>query len=95
MIATIQEAAVLFRESPQKVLSLSDFTGAFGSKEFMDESKRLSVEVLRAKTAKAAVVGITGIKKVLLKSFNAFTVNKLIPFDTKEEALDYLIAELD
>tara|TARA_Y100001949_G_C15783468_1_gene241691 strand:+ start:57 stop:416 length:360 start_codon:yes stop_codon:yes gene_type:complete len=93
MIATLREAAELFKASPEKVLSLSDFTDAFGSKEFMDESKRLSVEVLRAKTEKAALLGITGIKKVLLKGFNAFSTNKLVPFDTKEEALEYLVSE--
>lgn len=93
MIRTLREAADLFRTFPDKVLSLSDFSGAFGSKEFMAETKRLSVDIFRSKTKKAAAIGVTGIKKVLLASFNAFSVNKLTPFDTKEEALEYLTKE--
>ena len=92
MIDTIRLTAQVFKATPGKILTLSDFTGTFGSKEFMDESKKLSVEIFRAKTEKAAVIGITGVKKVLLKSFNAFSINK-IPFETKEEALEYLVAE--
>lgn len=93
MIATLRDAAELFKTSTEKVLSLSDFTGTFGSKEFMEESKRLSIEVLRAKIEKAALLGITGIKKMLLQRFNAFSTNKLVPFNTKEEVLEYLVSE--
>ncbi|WP_421877584.1 hypothetical protein [Marinoscillum sp.] len=92
MIATAREAASLFKQQPGKVLAVSDFTGTYGSEEYMNEVKKLSVEVFRAKTEKAAAIGITGIKKVLLKSFNAFSVNKLKPFDTMEDALDYLVS---
>ena len=37
-----------------------------------------------------AVLGVKGIRKILLKSYNAITGNKMIPFDTKEQALDWL-----
>lgn len=90
MILTIREAADIFSQQPGKVLSLIDLRGAYGSKEFIDEGKKLSIAVFRGKTAKAAAIGITGVKKVLLQSYNAFSINKIKPFDTMDEALEYL-----
>lgn len=46
--------------------------------------------VLAPKTTKAAVIEISGLKKMLLKKYNDFTGDRIIAFDTKEEALEYL-----
>lgn len=47
------------------------------------------------KISKRAVLGITGIKKILLAGYNKVSGKgvKAIPFDTKEEALEYLVSD--
>ena len=39
---------------------------------------------------KTAVLGVTGIRNVLLKSYNFITGNKMNPFNSEEEALEWL-----
>ena len=91
MIQTVREAARVFSDQSDKVLSLIDLTGAYASKEFIDESKKLSIAVFRGKTNKAAAIGVNGVKRIILKSYNAFSTDKIKPFDSMDEALQYLI----
>jgi hypothetical protein len=70
--------------------SLSNFEGTFGSDEFMARTRELS-PLFQSKTKKEAVLGIKGLKKILLHAYNAFSKSKLLQFNTKEEALDYLV----
>lgn len=91
MIETLNEARTLIAQKPGKVLRLVDVRGASGSREFMDAAKQAGKEVFNAKTEKAAIVGIYGIKKVLLMGYNNISTNKLLPFSSQEEALDYLV----
>jgi hypothetical protein len=42
------------------------------------------------KVAKSAVVGITGVKEVLLVAYNKFTGRNLMSFKTGAQALDWL-----
>ncbi|MFN8672327.1 MAG: hypothetical protein U0457_09670 [Candidatus Sericytochromatia bacterium] len=74
-----------------KVLVLSDFRGAYGSNEFMEISKKLGKEVFAPKTIKSAILGIEGVKKVLLKAYVFFTGENLKPFDSEELAKEWLI----
>jgi hypothetical protein len=90
MIDTLNEAINLISKTPGKVLRLIDVRGASGSREFMDAAKRAGKEIFNAKTEKAAIVGISGIQKVLLMGYNNISTNKLIPFSTLDEALDFL-----
>ena len=90
MIKLLEASADFYRRSDTKLLSLSDFHNIKGSSEFMDTAKRLNKEVLDENTEKGAVLGVTGLKKVLLQGYNMVAKQKLMPFDTKEEALKYL-----
>jgi hypothetical protein len=90
MIKLLEASADFYRRSDTKLLSLSDFHNIKGSSEFMDTAKRLNREVLDEWTEKGAVIGVAGLKKVLLQGYNLIASQKLIPFDTKEEALKYL-----
>ncbi|MEM9337873.1 MAG: hypothetical protein AAGA66_04040 [Bacteroidota bacterium] len=91
LIEKLNEAAAYFRSHLSKpVLTLSDFSGSFGSKEFMSEAARLNKEIFDEKTIKGAVLGITGVKKILLDGYNTFGKTKLKPFKSKQDALDYL-----
>lgn len=91
MIKQLEEIKDLYQKSNFQFLALNDFTGTYGSSEFMNKAKEHK-ELFDSKTLKTAVLGITGLKKVLLNGYNMFVQKKQVPFNTKEEALDYLVS---
>ena len=80
-----------YMKSSENFLALNDFTGAPSNNEYMDKAKKYAKELFDAKTIRNACIGITGIKKILLSAYNLTVKNKLMPFDTKEEALEFLV----
>lgn len=92
MIGTLHEAVEIIEIQPDKIRTLIDLTDAAGSSEWMNESKKYGKQV-GDKTLKSAIVGITGMKKVLLMGYNAVVNGRLKPFDTKEQALAYLVKD--
>jgi len=90
MIKVLEDVRREFEKPGGPYLTLNDFTGTFGSSEFMNTAKKYK-ELFDNKTLKTAILGITGIKKILLNGYNAFVRKKQMPFDTKEEALEYLV----
>ena len=82
----------IFKESPGKILSLADMRGAIVNNEFMNKIKKYGKEVFSKKTEKAAILGITGVKKVLLTAYNKFSGDSLVVFDSEEEAKEFLIS---
>lgn len=91
-MATIDAAAKEIGSWTQKGLSLSDFRNATATPEFMAHLKKVGAEVFQPK-AKIAVLGITGVKNILLQAYNAFTKNEVVPFETEEEAKEWLIKD--
>ena len=77
------------------VLVLMDSTHAKGSREFMAAAKESRLEVRKTKNTSSAAIGISGVKMVLLKGYNAIVKSgATVPFNTKEEALDYLVSQV-
>ena len=77
-------------ENAKDLLLLADYTDSFGTQKYMSAvrdfgKRRASI------TKKTAVLGITGPKKVLLMGYSALTGGNIQPFNTKEEALDWLV----
>ncbi|MDF1546327.1 MAG: hypothetical protein P1P88_00805 [Bacteroidales bacterium] len=91
MIKLLEDVRREYEKSSGKFLALNDFTGTYGSTDFMNRAAKHK-DFFDEKTLKTAVLGITGIKKILLNGYNAFVKNKQIPFNTKTEALDYLVS---
>lgn len=75
--------------APTKVLVLDDFEGISVDSEFMNRIKQLGKDA-EPKTARCAILGVTGLKEILLRAYNAFTGGRSQPFRTKAEALDWL-----
>jgi hypothetical protein len=92
-IQVLEEAAKEFEKSPVKLLSLDNYNNAFASDVFMKRAKELGNTVISAKREKGAIIGLGGAKRVLLRSYNLFVKDKLAPFETKEDALEYLVSE--
>ncbi len=56
-----------------------------------DKTKRLGKEVFSVYAKKRAIIGMDGLRGLILKGYNAITGNDLKPFPTLEEAKDYLV----
>jgi hypothetical protein len=78
-------------EGKKNQLMLVDITGSFVYGEVLDEIKKAG-KITKEITAKEAVIGITGGKKILLKIVQTFSNMNLKVFDTVEEAMDWLVS---
>lgn len=84
-----KESIRVAREISGTFLSMGDVTNSALGPDFMKEAK-LQGKEFKHKMDKSAIIGITGLKGMLLKGFNLFSGDSVKPFATKEEALDYL-----
>jgi len=79
-----------FQSGKKDILLIVDVTGAYANKEAVSafsESGKKSKELIK----KTAVVGITGVKKILLKVVNKFTGLNAKPLSTRKEAKEWLV----
>jgi hypothetical protein len=79
-------------EGKRNMLMLVDISGSYVYGETLDALKR-AAKLSRELTRKEAVVGAAGPKKVLLRIVQLFTGMQLRPFDTLEEAKEWLTKE--
>ncbi len=73
-----------------KLLFVLDVTDTVVSKEVLRTFKKCAVEV-RPYVEKTAVVGVTGIQKLFLNIVNSFSSIAAKPFDTLEQAQQWLV----
>jgi predicted flavoprotein YhiN len=78
------------KESKKEFVTVSDFTDTTVSSEFNEYLKSEENKEVAKYHRKLAVVGITGIKKMLLGIYNTLTGAKGKMFDTVEQALEYV-----
>lgn len=85
--------AVIMAEPPDSVLILNDVRDSVGSMEVV---KYLQVSAERSSPyiARAAVVGVSGIKSVLLQVVNRFSKHPIVPFEDIQEAKNWLVQPL-
>jgi hypothetical protein len=83
---------MIAREPLNSVLTLNDVTGTGFDHE--------SVEVLKSKVAanapyvrRAAVVGISGLQRLIYEAVKLFTKRSIPVFASRQEALDYLVKD--
>jgi hypothetical protein len=92
MNTILDEAVRRMRASSGGLLTLDDFRGASATRTYMPRVRESSA-VLKAKRVRAAALGITGAKSTILRMYNLFSSDKVVPFDGMNEALDYLTKE--
>jgi hypothetical protein len=73
------------------LLMLVDISGSYVYGEVLESIKR-SGKITKELTAREAVVGITGSKRILLKIVQTVTNMNFRTFDTVEEAKDWLVS---
>ena len=88
---TLEAAAKYIFQSQSKILILVDITDAFMSPEFMVRAKALGKQS-QSLIDKQAIVGVTGIKRVLVDAYNRFVPGPTgKSFATQEEAKAWLV----
>lgn len=90
-IEHLEQMSKMILESPDKVRLLSNFKDAAVGPEFMARAKELGKQTL-PKTERQAILGIDGLKMMLLKAYVKFTGADIKVCETEGEALDYLAA---
>lgn len=89
-IQVLELARVEYLKSSENFLVLNDFSGGVMSNDFMSKARKYGTEIFDKRTPKTASIGISGMKKVLVSTYNLIVKNKLMIFDTREEALAFL-----
>ncbi len=91
-IKTLESQAALMKTLAEKVLVLANYEDTSATAKFMERLKTLGRETIEPMTKKGALIGITGVKKILLNTYNLFTGGNLKAFQNEADALDYLIS---
>ncbi len=73
-------------------LTLSDVRDAHIDQEFVNLSKEQG-KISKDYTKRAAILGVEGVRKILLRAVNMVSGNPREPFDTMEEAKDWLVRD--
>lgn len=92
MLAILETVKEHFVRSHGTFLTLNDFTGVTADNEFMAKVKSYSNKIFDPRTERSAVLGVTGLKKMILCMYNTMVSNKQVPFYDKTKALNYLTA---
>jgi len=93
MIAILRKAQKIIIAENKPYLQLTDISGAYSTKKFTDELKKVGAETPKL-AIKRAVVGITPMKKIILMGYNMVLGRRdaVKPFDSLEAAKDYLVS---
>lgn len=87
----IREATqILLGSGSKDNLTLSDCRNMAVTTDFVELAKEQG-KLSGAVTHKAAVLGVVGVRKVLLQAINRFSGNPRVPFDTPEQAKEWLV----
>ena len=90
MIILIKEVENVILSDNKPHLQLVNMTNAFATSGYMIAAKEFGKNTQHL-THKSAILGVTGVKALLLKSYNLVSGVNLRAFKTIEEAKDYLV----
>jgi len=90
-LAVLNSAKLEYIKSKENFLVLNDFSNCVVSNEFMAKAREYGKELFDQRTPKTASIVISGVKKILVGTYNIVVKNKLSIFDSKEDALDFLV----
>jgi hypothetical protein len=91
-LALLEEVALEITKTTDPTLLFVSYEGVSGGIAYMSRLKELGNTVFNVHMKSSAVLGINGIKKILFNGYNKATgATNVRAFDTKEEALDWLV----
>jgi hypothetical protein len=85
----IEATNTIVNSKSEDNLVLTDMLDCFVDGDFIELAKKQGKKSLPF-CRKSAIVGVTGIKKVLLKAVNAISPKPRVPFASVEEAMEWL-----
>lgn len=89
LISELEQYSEKLLADKKQVVTLLDMKDAAIPKELLKLAKELG-PVYEKYEDKVAVYGVTPMRKILMKSLNLAKMINLTPFNTKEEALEWL-----
>jgi hypothetical protein len=94
MIKLLYETCEIMKKTPEKMPLLTSFENTTVTSEFMNEVKRLGKEVISVKAMKTALLGVHGIREIMVQGYILFTSEKNLKiFQTEQAALDWVVSE--
>jgi beta-galactosidase GanA len=90
MLKQLDYESELIMQQPEPILYLGDFTNTIATTNFMNKANDWGKKTEK-NTARSAVLGINGMKSVLLNMYNLFTGARMRSFNNMEEAKEYLV----
>lgn len=90
LLNSLKEANKYVLENKKDHLAVADFTDTNATKAVNEYLQSEESKAASKYATKQAVVGMSGIKKMVLRVYMAFTGVKSGIFDTVEEALEYV-----
>lgn len=90
VLETMEEMKNHYLEANDDIYLLLDVRGTFTDPEVMDRLKNYGKNYFNGKSKKRAILGVTGVKALLLRAYKLFTGTEVSPFNSIEEAKDYL-----
>lgn len=84
--------ATVARHAPGSMLTLSDFSGAQIDKQVATKAQEVLV-LDRPYVKRSAWIGTESLPQVFYEHFKSFSQRDLPTFKTREEAMDWLVAE--
>lgn len=90
MVALMPELVKQAKSAPQPIRFLFNFTGVPVPPEFMKAAKELAKKDFANVKRKSAVLGVDGLKGMLLTAYNAFVGASMKPFASEADAYTWL-----
>ncbi len=91
-LALLESVADEIATFPNPMLLLVNYEGVNGGLAYMARLKELGNTVFKEHMKCSAVLGITGLKKILFNGYNRATgATNVSAFNTREEALEWLV----
>lgn len=84
--------SVLLGSGKNGLLELIDVTGSYAEPESLELLKE-SAKITTPHVSRSAIVGVSGVKKILLDFVNRFSGMRIEPKPTLEEAKDWLVRD--
>ncbi len=81
----------VFKQPKNSILLLVDITSQIISPEVLNLSKNTALHC-QPWLRKTAIIGVTGAKKAIIDIVMKFSGNKILAFETAEQAKDWLVA---
>jgi hypothetical protein len=90
-IEVLEQTRAVYLSSDEMFLALNNFSNAPSNTEYIELAKKYAKEYFDHRNIKEACFGITGIKSILLSAYNLVVKNKILSFNSQQEALEFLV----